>query len=127
MDAPNVLCIDDRYSLYAPLPREHGDDHLGVRHDEIEDRERGGRTIPIAMIAVAGFSLARGDSGTREHSVSSSRRTVGYFATFLLAVYGGFFSGGYVTMLTAVFVLLFGRTFLQSVATTKVVNAFPQP
>jgi uncharacterized protein len=39
-------------------------------------------------------------------------------------VYGGFFSGGYVTMLTSVFVLLFGLTLLQSVATTKVVNVF---
>ncbi|MGA8622145.1 MAG: sulfite exporter TauE/SafE family protein [Candidatus Sulfotelmatobacter sp.] len=81
-------------------------------------------TIAIAMIAVAVFSLANKNSGTSEHSVSSSRRAVGYVATFLLAVYGGFFSGGYVTMLTAVFVLLFGLSFLRSVATTKVVNVF---
>lgn len=46
----------------------------------------------------------------------------GYATTFLLAIYGGFFSGGYVTMLTAAFVLLFGMTFLQAVATTKVIN-----
>ena len=43
---------------------------------------------------------------------------------FFLAIYGGFFSGGYVTMLTATFVLLFGMTFLQAVATTKVINVF---
>jgi len=48
----------------------------------------------------------------------------GYAATFVLAIYGGFFSGGYVTMLTAAFVLLFGMTFLQAVATTKVINVF---
>jgi uncharacterized membrane protein YfcA len=41
-----------------------------------------------------------------------------------LAIYEGFFSGGYVTMLTAAFVLLFGMTFLQAVATTKVINIF---
>jgi uncharacterized membrane protein YfcA len=81
-------------------------------------------TIAIAMIAVAVLSLAKKDSGTSQHSVSSGRRAVGYVATFFLAVYGGFFSGGYVTMLTAVFVLLFGLTFLQSVATTKVINVF---
>ena len=81
-------------------------------------------TIAIAMIAVAVFSLSRRDRSPSEHSVSSSRKAVGYLTTFLLAVYGGFFSGGYVTMLTAVFVLLFGLTFLQSVATTKVVNVF---
>jgi uncharacterized membrane protein YfcA len=81
-------------------------------------------TIAIAMIAVAGFSLVRRDSGTIERSVSDSQRAVGYVATFVLAVYGGFFTGGYVTMLTAVFVLFFGLTFLQAVATTKVVNVF---
>ena len=81
-------------------------------------------TIAVAMIAVAVFSLARRESGTTQRSVSSARRATGYVATFVLAVYGGFFSGGYVTMLTAAFVLLFGLTFLQAVATTKVVNVF---
>jgi uncharacterized protein len=81
-------------------------------------------TIAVAMIAVAVFSLIRGDSGTSENPVSNSRRVVGYVATFILAVYGGLFSGGYVTMLTAVFVFFFGLTFLQSVATTKVINLF---
>jgi uncharacterized protein len=81
-------------------------------------------TIAIAMIAVAVFSLAKSDSGTAGRSVSTTRKAVGYIATFFLAVYGGFFSGGYVTMLTAVFVLLFGFTFLQAVATTKVINVF---
>jgi uncharacterized membrane protein YfcA len=81
-------------------------------------------TIAVAMIAVAVFSLARHESGTTQRSVSRASRTAGYAATFALAVYGGFFSGGYVTMLTAVFVLLLGSTFLQAVATTKVVNVF---
>ena len=78
----------------------------------------------IAMIAVAVFSLIRGDIGTSENGVSKSRRVVGCVATFILAVYGGLFSGGYVTMLTAVFVFFFGLTFLQSVATTKVISLF---
>jgi uncharacterized protein len=81
-------------------------------------------TIAIAMIAVAVFSLARKNDGSSEHPVSPARKATGYFATFLLAVYGGFFSGGYVTMLTALFILLFGLSFLQSVATTKVINLF---
>jgi uncharacterized membrane protein YfcA len=81
-------------------------------------------TIAIAMIAVAGFSLVRKNDGSSDHPVSPARKATGYFATFILAVYGGFFSGGYVTMLTAVFVLLFGLSFLQSVATTKVINLF---
>jgi uncharacterized membrane protein YfcA len=81
-------------------------------------------TIALAMIAVTAFSLAKKDSGSTEHLVSALQKATGYGTTFLLAVYGGFFSGGYVTMLTAAFVLLFGLTFLQSVATTKVLNVF---
>ena len=81
-------------------------------------------TIAIAMVAVAVFSLTKQESGTTQHSASSASRATGYVATFVLGVYGGFFSGGYVTMLTATFVLLFGLTFLQAVATTKVVNIF---
>jgi uncharacterized membrane protein YfcA len=81
-------------------------------------------TIAVAMIAVAVFSLARNDRGTVERAVSDTKRTIGYGAIFLLGVYGGFFSGGYVTMLTAVLVVFFGFTFLQSVATTKVINLF---
>jgi len=80
--------------------------------------------IAVAMIAVAAFSLAKRESGTTQRLVSSASQATGYVATFVLAVYGGFFSGGYVTMLTAVFVLLFGLTFLQSVATTKIINFF---
>ena len=81
-------------------------------------------TIAVAMILVAVFSLLRQDSQAGEHSVSAARQATGYVFTFALAVYGGLFSGGYVTMLTAVFVFFFGLGFLQSVATTKVVNVF---
>ena len=82
--------------------------------------------IALAMIAVAVFTLARRDLGlaTEERRVPSSAVFLGYVVTFLLAIYGGFFSGGYVTLLTSAFVILFGMTFLQAVATTKVVNVF---
>jgi uncharacterized protein len=80
--------------------------------------------IAVAMIAVAVFSLLRRDGDAARHSVSAVRRTAGYGLTFALAAYGGLFSGGYVTMLTAVFVFCFGLSFLQSVATTKVINIF---
>jgi uncharacterized protein len=48
----------------------------------------------------------------------------GYGLTFLLGIYGGFFSGGYVAMLMAVMVAFFGMTFIEAVATTKVLNLF---
>jgi uncharacterized protein len=81
-------------------------------------------TIAVAMIAIAIFSLFRHNSHAAQHPVTSLRRTVGCTLTFALAVYGGLFSGGYVTVLTAVLVFFFGLSFLQSVATTKVINLF---
>lgn len=80
--------------------------------------------IATAMIAIALFTLLNPEAGTTAIPVSQSRAMVGYAVAFLLAVYGGFFSGGYVTLLTVAFVWLFGMTFLQSVATTKVANVF---
>jgi uncharacterized protein len=81
-------------------------------------------TIAVAMIAVAVFSLLRHDRESGQRPVTSASQAGGYLVTFILAVYGGLFSGGYVTMLTAVFVFLLGLSFLQAVATTKVINIF---
>jgi len=82
--------------------------------------------VAIAMIAVAFFSLRNKDVGLAPRSSSQSGKAViaGHVVTFLLAVYGGFFSGGYVTLLTSAFVVLFGMSFLQAVATTKLMNVF---
>lgn len=44
--------------------------------------------------------------------------------TFLLGIYGGFFSGGYVTIPTAIYVAVFRFTFVEAVATTKLMNLF---
>lgn len=51
-----------------------------------------------------------------------ARRLVGRIATLLLAVYGGFFSGGYVTMLTGVWTTMLGMSLKRAVATTKLAN-----
>jgi len=81
--------------------------------------------IAVAMIGVAVFTLIRHDTGvTAMEGASQMRQVGGYAAAFVLAIYGGFFSGGYVTLLTTAFVFLFGMTLLQSIAITKVVNVF---
>jgi len=82
--------------------------------------------VGAAMIAVLSFSIRHPQLGVEENRPSPSQTTVisGYAVTFLLGVYGGFFSGGYVTLLTSTFVVLFGMSFLQAVATTKVINLF---
>jgi uncharacterized membrane protein YfcA len=48
---------------------------------------------------------------------------VGYALVALMAVYGGFFSGGYVVMIVAVFTFFFGYRFLQAVALARNLNA----
>lgn len=82
--------------------------------------------VSVSMLAVAVFSVAQRNAGVRppEGEPSRRRETLAYALTFALGIYGGFFSGGYVTVLTAVFVGLFQMTFVQAVSTTKVVNIF---
>ena len=82
--------------------------------------------IAVAMIAVAVFSLVKRDIGrtTNDSPNSPIQAILGYVLTLALAVYGGFFSGGYVTMLTAVFAMFFQMTFVESIAATKLMNLF---
>jgi uncharacterized protein len=82
--------------------------------------------IAFAMVAVAAFTIKNQNLGTetRHSPASPVAEFGGYIVAFMLAIYGGFFSGGYVTLLTAAFVVLLGMSFLQAVATTKVINFF---
>jgi hypothetical protein len=79
-----------------------------------------------AIIAVALFSSIYRKSGVREFAAAPSApaEMAGYVLTFVLGIYGGFFSGGYVTILTAVYVALFRLSFVEAVATTKLINVF---
>ena len=80
--------------------------------------------IAVFMLTIAGFSLIKQEAGMTQDEVTPSRHAEvgGYAVTFLLGIYGGFFSGGYVTLLTVAYVALFGMTFIRAVATTKVIN-----
>ncbi len=91
------------------------------------------KTIPIivsvSMIVVCIFTLIKRDTGVKSDAPAPTGRlysaqTIGFVLTFLLAIYGGLYSGGYVTMLTASFVAFFGMTFTESVASTKLINVF---
>ncbi len=89
------------------------------------------RTIPfivaILMVAVASVSMIKPNADVASpagRQISTGMEITGYIVTFVLGVYGGFLSGGYVTLLTAAFALFFGMTFVQAVSTTKVVNVF---
>jgi uncharacterized protein len=81
--------------------------------------------VSVAMIGVTVFTLVKRDAGIAAKAEISPRATaLTYVLTFALGIYGGLYSGGYVTMLTAVYVAFFGMTFSESVASTKLINIF---
>jgi uncharacterized membrane protein YfcA len=81
--------------------------------------------ISIFMIAVTVFSVINKNKGIEKKEKSSpTALKIGYGLTFGLGIYGGFFSGGYVTTLTACFIGFLNMTFLEAVAITKVLNIF---
>ncbi len=51
-----------------------------------------------------------------------ARRLVGYAVSTALGIYGGFFSGGYTTLMTVLCTVCFSLTMMESVAVTKPVN-----
>jgi uncharacterized protein len=82
--------------------------------------------ISLFMVAIAIFVFLNPQTGVKPNPdpPSTLAEFLGYLATFLLGIYGGFFSGGYVTLLTASYVMLFNQTFLEVVGITKVINVF---
>ena len=98
--------------------------------------------VTIAMFAIVIFTLVTGngrrDMSEEEEENHPDRETrppllrkegsflspIGYILVFLLAIYGGLYSGGYVTVLTAALVAFFGMTYKRSIASTKVINIF---
>jgi uncharacterized protein len=84
--------------------------------------------VTAAMIFVCLFTLLKRNAGVNKTGprpvAGSAAFNLAYTLTFLLAIYGGLYSGGYVTMLTASYVAFFGMTFTEAVATTKVINVF---
>lgn len=80
--------------------------------------------VSIAMIAVVIFTLLKRNGAVDGQNATWSLSAIGLVATFLLAIYGGLYSGGYVTILTAVFVAFFGMTYAGAIAATKMINVF---
>jgi hypothetical protein len=81
--------------------------------------------VSISMIIVTIFSLLNRNSGVeKKQNVSRAAEILTYLLTFALGIYGGLYSGGYVTVLTAVFVSFAGMTFTEAVANTKLINVF---
>ncbi len=78
-----------------------------------------------AMIFVALFTLLRRNAGVSDDRPPMAYAVpLTYLLTFVLGVYGGLFSGGYVTILTAVCVGIYGMKYGEAVASTKLINVF---
>jgi uncharacterized protein len=81
--------------------------------------------IAVAMLGITVFSFINHTAGVKTTRIPSRKAEwSGYGVTFILGIYGGFFSGGYVTILTAAYVALFGMTYIEAIAITKVINIF---
>jgi uncharacterized membrane protein YfcA len=80
--------------------------------------------VSTAMIAVALFILLRTAVGVDEREKSRFAIPITYGLVFVLGIYGGLFSGGYITVLTAVYVGIYGMRYGQAVASTKLINVF---
>lgn len=82
--------------------------------------------VSVAMIVVVIFTLVRHNGKIRD-AEPERPVTISWLVlvlTFVLAIYGGLYSGGYVTVLTAVFVAFAGMTYSGSIAATKLINVF---
>lgn len=80
--------------------------------------------VTISMIAVIAFTLIHRDAGVETKTPGRFALPLAYLLVFLLGIYGGFYSGGYVTMLTAVCIGIYGMTYGSAVASTKLINVF---
>jgi uncharacterized protein len=78
--------------------------------------------VSVSMVFVVLFTILKPNAGVEKVETTQISTILTYVLTFLLAIYGGLYSGGYVTMLTAIYVGMFGMTFTQAVANTKVIN-----
>jgi uncharacterized membrane protein YfcA len=76
--------------------------------------------VGVSMAALVLFIALNRKSTPVEPT--ARRRMVGYIVSTLLGIYGGFFSGGYTTLMTVLCVVCFGLTMMESIAVTKPVN-----
>ncbi|NIO48721.1 MAG: TSUP family transporter [Candidatus Aminicenantes bacterium] len=79
------------------------------------------------MICIIVFSFfLKKDLGIQERNekISKVKFGAGALLILILGIYGGFFSGGYVTLLSYVLILIFGLNFLQVAFISKIFNIF---
>ena len=80
--------------------------------------------VSLSMIVVALFTLVPRKVGVEETKAGRFALPITYAVTFALGIYGGLFSGGYVTLLTAAYVGIYGMRYGEAIGSTKLINVF---
>ncbi len=78
--------------------------------------------VSLAMIVVAVFILFNRNSSATSVSATLKRPGLVIILAFGLAIYGGLYSGGYITILTAMLVAFSAMPFGEAVGSTKLIN-----
>ena len=84
------------------------------------------KLIAVMICIIASSFVLKRDLGIREQKekISKIKFVIGALLIFILGIYGGFFSGGYVTILSYVLILTIGLNFLQAAFISKIFNIF---
>jgi len=79
--------------------------------------------VSAAMIAVVIFTLVKPKTPETDQPPKIHRELT-FVLAFVLSIYGGLFSGGYVTILTVLLIAFYGLNYAESIASTKFLNVF---
>lgn len=78
--------------------------------------------VGLCMGALVLFMIVRKGATAPPETLTNKRKLVGFAGATLLGIYGGFFSGGYTTLMTVLCTAALGLSMMESVAITKPVN-----
>jgi uncharacterized membrane protein YfcA len=78
--------------------------------------------VAIATVGAAIFLISQPSFGASTGTPTKHRQRIGWAIAAVWAIYGGLYSGGYVTLLTIGATYFFGTRLIESVALVKVVN-----
>lgn len=84
------------------------------------------RKVIAIIIGMMALYLLFNNNGIYQKQKDTSKFgfLLGALLVFILSIYGGFFSGGYITLLSYVFILILKLDFLQAAYATKICNFF---
>jgi len=80
------------------------------------------KMIGIFIIIILTIILFKKDIGTKERKIKTNMWSwiLASILMFLIGIYAGLFGGGYGTLMSYVFLFVFGQTFLKSAGTRKI-------